>query len=500
MSSVEIARWGVALLLFAFSLVCAWANNDNIFGLTRKSRARRIPKGSHVSGIPFVGGISGAIACTLAPEPALQAWWWLPFLIDWPGTLGGAGRAGDYEPPDTRSEEERARAADAAKAEAARAAEEARLDQEARERRQRSLERSIAGCLLGTAVGDALGLACEGLSPQRRARLFPDAGRYHLLPFGYGMCSDDTEHTVMLAQALCHGSAYGPDELEASEVAADFGWRLRFWLLGLPAGIGLATLRAALKLWLFIPPRWSGVHSAGNGPAMRTALLGVVYGERPARLRAMVRALTRITHTDPKAEQAAWTVAQAAHRSAAAGGRVATAELVADCRASLGIEAAEWLALLERVAQSVERGEDTRAFAASLGLAKGVTGYSFHTVPVALHAWLSHPVDYRGAVLAAIECGGDTDTVAAITGAIAGAGRGREGIPGPWLDKLIEWPRTVAWMQKLALVLARRAAAPQVPMDLGPVPAAGAGKVLVRNVLFIAVVLAHGFRRLLPPY
>ena len=60
---------------------------------------------------------------------------------------------------------------------------------------------AYVGCLLGTAVGDALGLPYEGMSPRRGARVFPDPGHHHLLP-GYGMVSDDTEHTCMAAQSL----------------------------------------------------------------------------------------------------------------------------------------------------------------------------------------------------------------------------------------------------------------------------------------------------------
>ncbi|HZT40687.1 MAG TPA: ADP-ribosylglycohydrolase family protein [Chthonomonadaceae bacterium] len=60
---------------------------------------------------------------------------------------------------------------------------------------------AVIGCLLGTAVGDAIGLSYEGLTPRRQQRLFPDLERYHLL-FGRGMVSDDTEHTCMVAQAL----------------------------------------------------------------------------------------------------------------------------------------------------------------------------------------------------------------------------------------------------------------------------------------------------------
>jgi hypothetical protein len=59
----------------------------------------------------------------------------------------------------------------------------------------------LTGILLGTAVGDALGLPAEGLSPRRRRRLMPGPWR-HRLVFGRGMMSDDTEHTLFVAQSL----------------------------------------------------------------------------------------------------------------------------------------------------------------------------------------------------------------------------------------------------------------------------------------------------------
>ena len=115
------------------------------------------------------------------------------------------------------------------------------------------------------------------------------------------MCSDDTEHTCMLAQSLI-ATLDCPEDQLARRFAANFAWRLRFWLTGLPAGIGLATLRAIVKLWIGFPPRWSGVFSAGNAPAMRSALIGVCCGDAQAKTRLLVRAATRISHTDPKAE------------------------------------------------------------------------------------------------------------------------------------------------------------------------------------------------------
>jgi len=60
---------------------------------------------------------------------------------------------------------------------------------------------AILGCLLGTAVGDSVGLACEGLSKRRQRRLFPEITGPSLV-FQRGMVSDDTEHACMVAQAL----------------------------------------------------------------------------------------------------------------------------------------------------------------------------------------------------------------------------------------------------------------------------------------------------------
>lgn len=120
------------------------------------------------------------------------------------------------------------------------------------------------------------------------------------------MVSDDTEHTCMVAQALIVSG--GDIRLFSRSLA----WRLRFWLLGLPAGIGLATLRALVKLWLGFPASRSGVFSAGNGPAMRAAIIGAAFGGRPERMRGLARTSTRLTHTDPKAERGALAAHQAA--------------------------------------------------------------------------------------------------------------------------------------------------------------------------------------------
>lgn len=348
---------------------------------------------------------------------------------------------------------------------------------------------SAVGCVLGTAVGDALGLACEGLSRTRQLKWFPSLDGYHLIA-GRGMCSDDTEHTCMLAQSIIASGG------NVEKFERDFAWRLRWWFCGLPAGIGLATLRSIVKLWLFVPNRWRGVFSAGNGPAMRSALLGVLFGDDEATLLALNGRAARLTHRDPKAEFGALAVALAARASSRGAGYDDFLADLGRLAVPFGDAGAELVRLAERAGRSAASGESTPAFMAGLGCGQGVSGYMYHSLPAVFHAWCCHPRDFRSALTAAIRCGGDTDTIAAMVGAIVGAGVGRQGIPGRWLNDLIEWPRTVGWMDRLAIRAAdaadkRTPAAPQALSIAG---------LLVRNALFMTIVLAHGVRRLLPPY
>lgn len=216
------------------------------------------------------------------------------------------------------------------------------------------------------------------------------------------------------------------------------------------------------------------------------------------KLRQLVRATTRITHTDPKADWGASAVALAARRSSQAGeNEVVPDEYYEELKRTLeGEGAEEFLNLIRGAAESVARQETTEVFASKLGLGRGVTGYTFHTVPVALHACMSYPKDFRSGVARVVSCGGDTDTVAAIVGGIIGAGVGKDGIPADWLEGLWEWPRTVKWMEELGERLAEASGgtAKQKPLPLqvwGLWP---------RNLFFLVIVLAHGARRLFPPY
>lgn len=350
---------------------------------------------------------------------------------------------------------------------------------------------AITGLLLGMMVGDAVGLPFENLSARRIRALAgsPPLG-HRLILRRWGMVSDDTEHAAITVAAW-HASGGQPDGF-----VRELAWRLRLWILCLPAGAGSATIRGCVRLLLGIGPHRSGVNSAGNGPLMRSLALGVLCDD-PRQLHELVTASTRITHTDERAAHAALALAlaaQLASRTPAAGDLPGSLEsltvahlppgAVADCVTS--------------VIASIRRGESTPQFAAALGCEQRISGFVLHTLPVVLHAWLSDPGSCRDAVESVIRLGGDTDTTGALVGGLVGARVGPGGIPADWLTGVKDFPLSVLWLTALASRASEPAAAGTSHQPRGPRLRWLAYP--LRNLLFLLVVLTHAVRRALPPY
>jgi ADP-ribosylglycohydrolase len=306
----------------------------------------------------------------------------------------------------------------------------------------------IRGVLLGTALGDASGLPFEGMSPARvAARLARRAPTPRWV-------SDDTEQSAIVASALAE--SVDPDRFAAAMVR-----RMRLWFLALPPAIGWGTLRACVKLCLGAR---TGVRSAGNAPAMRAAVIGVVARD-DAHLDALVRGATRLTHTDPRAEDAARIVALAARTPSSLG------ELAGEARtAELRAELAQVAAMRDAPAAEVAR---------ALGWTRGVGAYCVETVPAAV--WCCHgrtPVD---AVDRAVRLGGDADTTAAIAGAIAGA-------HAPHLVPLdIPWH---LYLERLALAVAEGRPPPRHHHPLLSIP-----RNLAVGVVFVGLALRSAVAR-----
>lgn len=301
-----------------------------------------------------------------------------------------------------------------------------------------SLER-VRGCLLGVAVGDALGLAMEGLSPATITRRFGALDRFHLLG-RVGFVSDDTEQTALVAQALA-------ESVDDDRVVARFRRHLRWWFARLPFGVGLATLRSSLKLWLGFER--SGVSSGGNGAAMRATIIGVVVGDRARRL-SLGRRLAEVTHTHPVAVQAALYVAEVAALAARAESSANRADLVR-AAAAVVTEASLQRAIstaLELPADGLEAGKQL-----------GTTGFALHSVGVCTWAF-ANGATLHDALRLVIRAGGDTDTHGAIVGGWSGALFGDAALPGSLVSALARGPFGARHLDGLAHALSSGAPAP----------------------------------------
>jgi len=336
----------------------------------------------------------------------------------------------------------------------------------------------LNGTLLGTALGDALGLPAEGMRAKAIRRRFGQMNRFRLLG-RTGFVSDDTEQAALVAQSL----ARHLDQPEACVLA--FRRALLGWFCRLPWGIGLATLRSCLRIALRLEP--SGVMSAGNGAAMRAAIIGVCFHDRPTDRRLFTQALAQVTHRDPRAVEGALYVAELAALSSSAPPDVSAQTLVNTARTV--ITNSELDAALTQAIELAARGASVEEAAITCG----TSGYVVCTLAFATFCFLRFPNDPMQALSEALGAGGDTDSIGAILGAWLGARHGEKSLPAALINKIHDGPFGPTHLRALASCLANRLAGRDEPAPRFSIAAA-----LTRNLALYPVILVHGFRRLVP--
>jgi len=277
------------------------------------------------------------------------------------------------------------------------------------------------GALVGVAIGDALGAPLEGGATRDRASLSgwvdkpPEPLRY----------TDDTHMTLATARSLVECRGFRVEHM-AETFAANYErepWR------GYGAGPPqvFEGLRAGKRWDEVARELFGGSGSFGNGAAMRVAPIGLLHCCNPKRAADVAREAAQITHTHPVGEDGA--ALQAA----------AVAELVQSASGN-DLDASKLLEHLRQIAVT-RRFRDLLDSVASLGdvsqativreLGNGVEAH--RSVATALHAFLRHRDSFSDAILFALSLGGDADTIASMTGALAGASLGVSAIPAPWV-------------------------------------------------------------------
>lgn len=312
----------------------------------------------------------------------------------------------------------------------------------------------VLGCVIGGAVGDALGAPFEGLW----SRSIPDTSALlaqyaEFEGFPRGQYTDDTQLTVATLQSIVRRH-----DIDVHDIACSIA---RLWRSQEVVGPGGACTSAADRI--LAGGHWSEsgapVGQAGNGTAMRTAALGLYFLHGPGELGDVAAQVSRITHQDPRSVAGGVAIASAARLlcetpavepgllcdSVAQDMRpfdVAFADLVANLPAHLaGDQALE----LEYVAWS---GGQEREFDEVI-----ITPFVVPTVLAALWSVIRFPGSWEESVAAAIRLGGDVDTLGAIVGGLMGARLGLAAIPRHLREAVLDAERLDALARRYAQVI-----------------------------------------------
>jgi len=285
------------------------------------------------------------------------------------------------------------------------------------------------GCMLGLAVGDALGMPVEGFSADKIKEcigtvcdmISPDKDHFHC-NLKEGQYTDDTEQTLLLAESIIEAGFFDIESFVLK--LKDWG---KCWLTdpSLNRGVGWTSNAAIQGLLEDASWKESGLPTPTCGSAMRCAPIGLVYYCNLDLVSRYADLQSLPTHSSP----------------AARAGAIAVATGVA-----LGLLGFSPSKVTEMAAKFSERADPK--FARHLLMAKelldldpsealkeiGTSPMVTETVPAAFYCYLKF--EPEEALIAAASGGGDTDSIASIVGALMGAAHGTSWIPQRWLTCL----------------------------------------------------------------
>jgi len=294
--------------------------------------------------------------------------------------------------------------------------------------------KSLAAGILGHAIGDALGVPHE----------FKDRSWFKENPVtgmdGYGThnqppgtWSDDTSLSLCLAESLLKG-------FDLKDIANNFvKWYDEAHLTahGAVFDIGNATHAAISRIKQGVEPAQAGGKSEydnGNGSLMRILpLLAYIYDKDPVNSFSLVSAVSGITHGHLRSKIAcSLYLVECKHLLQGHSKNDAYASMRSYFRAMNAThydfykaELVHFLPLFEKEMTDIKEDEIDSS------------GYVVNTLMASIWCFVTTE-SYKDAVLKAVNLGDDTDTIAAVTGGMAGIYYGMAGIPGEWLEKLVK--------------------------------------------------------------
>jgi ADP-ribosylglycohydrolase len=273
----------------------------------------------------------------------------------------------------------------------------------------------VLGCILGGAIGDAMGGQFEQQPGSIQPREYADWS-----------ISDDTQLTLATCESIIRAGEVSPEQIAARFVLWFRARRI--------TGIGASTLKALRDLdagahWALAGAR--GEMSAGNGAAMRIAPLAFLRDPANTKQRQIIRDVCRLTHHNEEAYIGALAIVMAI-RTLALGQSSSPDVLLNDIVSLLpDSRVRDRIVELSRLPNDMTVGEVASQF--------GSSGYVVDSVPLALYAAGSITrLSFADVLHSTIEAGGDTDTIASMTGQIVGTWIGASRIPRELIELLPE--------------------------------------------------------------
>ncbi len=301
------------------------------------------------------------------------------------------------------------------------------------------------GCIVGLAVGDALGMPCEAYSMNDLLKEFgrienylkPKKGHFNYGKLKAGMYTDDTEQALILAETIKDGEF---DIKLFAKNLFEYGRKI-FENPELDRWVG-GTFKKAVKNYINGKPLTKcGVSSKSCGSAMRVAPLGLNFGWA-TEVRDRAATSSKITHLGKDVTAAAEAVALYVNLSLK---RNDTPYGMSNKISGLvGLKGEN---IEKRIEKAYELREEKPGRVIRI---LGDDSLAREVVPTAIYSFHHSPENFEEAVLTAVNMGGDTDSRAAITGAISGTFNGIDSIPKRWIKNLENNKKLIEIGDKLA--------------------------------------------------
>ncbi len=303
------------------------------------------------------------------------------------------------------------------------------------------------GCLLGVAIGDTLGHPFEGKLRSQIHTYFDDFDEFIQKNKSiFRTYTDDTQLTLHTAEALIKGNGFKIEYFLDEYIN---------WLDDPPIGPGYGCISSIRKLKLGVPWKEAASNSGGNGTTMRIAPIGLYYCKDPKALKATAIKSSVITHTHPAASAGAVVIASAVafllDKNPETGFSIDEFfEVITNSIANAQDDIwEEFIKILNKLKSklniSIESGliKFSQAGVKSPYFIENYLGqafvhpYTISTVVCAIFIFLKRLTSFKECIFELATAGGDSDTVGAIGGSLAGAYFGIQNI-SPDLIKLVK--------------------------------------------------------------